>query len=728
MLIPTLLLLAPQPVQVAIPGGGDDPAEQTWGHSEHGAAFDEGPRQKPWIMESIGHTPFPITTRVPEVQQWFDQGNALMHSFWFFEAERSFRWCLHLDPDCAMAWWGLARAIGGRYGNERMLDVLAEAVALRDTVTDRERRYIDTWQRAFLPAEHGDLDAADDKRSKFEILSEQLEMLVLAHPSDIEARALLGLNQLFRAPRFANELVLRSVLDGAPDHTGAHHYMIHNWDGPDGARALDSCEVYGKLAANVGHANHMPGHIYSRLGMWHEGALWMERATRVEKAYMAERLIFPFHNWNYAHNVNYLTFTLEQLGQVEGALSAAWDLLAAPLDPKFNNPEKKGYSLHRQGLRSMRRVVARFERWDLLNEGSVPFGNRLEDEVWEHYLEGRASLDAGEPAAAADSLEDLNAYAGRLKEAGIGDAARDFPYLRDELQARLELERGEELAGLARLSQAAERQWEDYDEYNDPPSLALFLYTVLGDRYLATGNPVLALRAYERTLEKIPNDPFALAGMAQAHHAAGDESAATIAFRRLKFIWSAADPGLRWWDAAKALGLDGPALDLSPRQQRRYDEIDQSMTGPTRWSPPAAPLLDVRDPSGERRSLDEFRGKKVLLVFYLGGECVHCIEQLTAIAEREHEFAETGCVLLAVSADSPETNTEALGRGDTPFLLLSDYEHENAKRFRCFDDFEGMDLHSTVIIDAEGNLHWARTGGEPFMDLDFLLQELGRVR
>src|SRR5271163_1289185 len=79
------------------------------GHSAHGSAFDSGMRTRPWIIKGIGNTPFLITTKNPEAQLWFNQGNALLHSFWFEEAERSFRWCLKLDPDCAMAYWGLAR-------------------------------------------------------------------------------------------------------------------------------------------------------------------------------------------------------------------------------------------------------------------------------------------------------------------------------------------------------------------------------------------------------------------------------------------------------------------------------------------------------------------------------------------------------------------------------------------------------------------------------------------
>src|SRR5437899_13046174 len=110
-------------------------ADEEPGHSQHGSAFDSGLRQRPWHMEGIGKTHFPITTRVPEVQEWFDQGNTLLHSFWYEEAERSFRWCLKLDPGCAMAYWGLARC--GRIDSaeqKRYADFLREAVRRKESV------------------------------------------------------------------------------------------------------------------------------------------------------------------------------------------------------------------------------------------------------------------------------------------------------------------------------------------------------------------------------------------------------------------------------------------------------------------------------------------------------------------------------------------------------------------------------------------------------------------
>ena len=90
--------------------GADSTIFAKLGHSQHGEAFDTGPREKPWPIAGIGVAHFPITTKNPEVQHWFDQGNALLHSFWDYEAERAFRWCLKLEPDNAMAYWGLARA------------------------------------------------------------------------------------------------------------------------------------------------------------------------------------------------------------------------------------------------------------------------------------------------------------------------------------------------------------------------------------------------------------------------------------------------------------------------------------------------------------------------------------------------------------------------------------------------------------------------------------------
>ena len=721
----TVLLLALS-LPVSSSPQEDEEERDRIGHSSHGSAFDEGPRQRPWKLDDIGSTHFPITTSVPEVQEWFDQGNTLLHSFWYWEAERSFRWCLKLDPECAMAWWGLARAVGERGGNDRSRDVLREAILRKDAVTDRERMYIEAWEDAYLPEMSGAVEILDEEdRSAFDELAERLEKIVLAYPDDIEAKSLLALYSLDESRRYGNELILQQVLEREPLHPGAHHYRIHNWDGEDGAYALDSCEVYGQLAKYVGHANHMPGHIYSGIGMWHEAAIWMDRATRVEKHYMREQMIFPFNHWNYAHNRNYLSYIQGSLGMVDAALDGARQLLAAPLDPKFNDGTTASFSVHNQGRTALLRELVRFEHWDeLLDPETIEWRDLLADDVWKAYCEGVAHLGRGETTDAIDSLLALKKLEERVEEGGRFMKG-SYELMMLELRGLVALERGDDLKGVSLLAEGAEKQLDPY--YNDPPSYPRVLATLLGDAHLARHSPELASEAYERTLEKVPNDPFALSGLARARHALGDIDGAERAYGRLLFQWSDADPGLRWLDDARALGLTSEPVDESPKPQRRYAEQVLAEIGPQTWAPYPAPELDAIDGVGDQVTLDEYVGRLVLLVFFLGEECPHCVDQLVAIDEKIDEFTERDVDVLAISGDTPEMIEQSETMGELGFRLLSDEGFANAKRFRSYDDFEEIELHSTILIDRDGLVRWARSGGDPFTDLEFLFGEIDRV-
>src|SRR5215470_18015908 len=146
------------------------------GHSQHGDAFDTGPREKPVLLQGIGEAHMPITTRNPEVQRFFDQGNALLHSFWDYEAERAFRWCLKLEPDNAMAYWGMARAsmLRGLGGNGRPAEMIREAIKRKANVSERERLYIEALAAEVLPDplldKDGDMDFRDRRRRANKIL------------------------------------------------------------------------------------------------------------------------------------------------------------------------------------------------------------------------------------------------------------------------------------------------------------------------------------------------------------------------------------------------------------------------------------------------------------------------------------------------------------------------------------------------------------------------------
>ena len=688
------------------------------GHSAHGEAFDVGPREKPWVIAGIGEAHFPITTKNPEVQKWFDQGNALLHSFWDYEAERAFRWCLKLEPDNAMAYWGLARAAGFGTGN-RAPDLIREAVKRKDKVSPREQLYIDALAAQILTdplAPPRDPNSRDDPGKKF------LETLCVKYPDDMEARALLALNGM-GGDRYGTELMIREILAKQPDHPGAHHYRIHNWDYHEPKQALVSARRYGEIVPGIGHALHMPGHIFSIVGMWNEAAISMDAATRREKQYMQERLTFPFNNWNYGHNRNYLCYIQEQMGLVNAATFGARQLIDAPLDPQANGDS--AFSSHSYGIAALSRALLKYERWDdLLKEGNIPWRDILLDKANRAYFEARAWFGKGDADKAAKSLAAHAALKDEL-EKEKGPVLGLYNIQATELKGRLALARGETLSGLKFLSEAAEKEFADQKGYADPPMYPESLYNSLGEAYLQTKSPVLAAQAFEKALTLTRNDLFALSGLVRAYLAAGEKSKAEDAMARLLYVTADADKGLAILQRAAATGVTAAPRDSSPGPQRNYLRTSLEKFGPEKWEPYAAPSLDVKDSAGKRVTLQEYKGKNVILVFYLGAECPHCMRQLHSIGEKKDEWERLDATVLAVSSTAPDKNAAGLKAfGDLPVRLLSDDRFANAHRFHSYDDFEEIELHSTILIDKKGRVHWARNGGDPFTDMAFLVKQL----
>lgn len=703
-------------------------ADEGMGHSRHGSAFDSGMRTRPWEMQGIGSAPFPITTRNPEVQKWFNQGNALLHSFWFEEAERSFRWCLKLDPGCAMAYWGLARCGFNWFtmalpefdekGFGRYKTFLREAVRIKGRVPERERLYIEAWERATAPG--------ITERPK--VLVTQLQNLIIRFPDDLEAKALLALFNIGQGSAFANQLVINEVLAKSPMHPGAHHAAIHNWDGVASEQGIASCEKYGRAAPAVGHALHMPGHIYSKIGMWHEAAIAMDSATRMELRYMNDRLALPFETWNYPHNRNYLCYIQEQLGMAEVALQGARDLLAAPRDPELNSIEIGGAAT--EGQIAMIRALIKFERWkEILTPGVIPWNaNDPLGNVLKSFTETLAHHGLGNKKEATEGLELLKKRIGFVT-GPINDPSNEFVQtlmmLQNTAEGLIDLANGNIESGQKALRLAAERDAQYVG--GDPPMNPWRIIRLLGDDYRARGDYPRAIECYTQALKEEPNDAFTLSGLALAHHAAGDLEKAKVYAGRLEYVWSQADPQLRWLEEVRKLGLKVKPIAETPRPERVYRPQNLDRLGPMNWQPFAAPSLQVRDVNGKPVTLKDYSGKNVLLVFFLGDTCVHCVGQLKSIHDRMSEFQAQNTVVLAVCSSSPESLKSSTTLEEVKITYLSDTAHENARRFSSYDDFEEMELHSTILIDSQGRVRWKRTGGDPFMNMGFLLNELKRI-
>ena len=678
-------------------------------------------------MKGIGHAPFPITTQNPEVLKWFNQGNTLLHSFWWYEAERAFRWCLKLEPENAMAYWGLALAANNQEGEERAKEFLREAVRRKNSVTERERLFIEAWEVLWLtdplhPVEDTPDARRNDREHRQNEHRKKLESLCLKYPKDVEARA--NLIRATRGNRYASELIIREIIELSPEHPGAHHYRVHNWDYHEPEQALESCEIYGELAYDVGHALHMPGHVYASLGMWHEAAIGMEAATRAEKRYMQESLTFPYDNWNYAHNLSFLGHLLEQIGMVELSISGSRQMIDAPLDPTYNTERFR--STHSSGNRSLARALLRYERWDeILEENYIPWRDNVFEQAMRLHAEARAHLAKNE-LFEAEKLIQEHTELDTKKLSGWEGRSVEVHAL--ELRGRLALVKNDTLLGLSLLTDAAEKEYEMQSDFADPPFYPEAIFTALGEAYLDLDSPRLAVAAFEKTMEISPHDLFALSGMVRAFSKLGKKEEAGEAMERLLFIAQDADQGLAVIEKAKATGIKASPRDYGIRPQRTFSSVSLDHFGPGKWEPTMSPKLELHNAAGELVTLDQYTGKNVMLVFYLGEECGHCIEQLHTIAKKQGTWNELDTVVLAASSGKLNSaDPGIIGNNGIAVHFMSDTNHSNARRFRSYDDFEDMELHSTNLIDKEGRIYWSRFGGDPFMDMEFLEKQLKRM-
>jgi tetratricopeptide (TPR) repeat protein len=404
-------------------------------------------------MEGMGRSSFPITTTSPEAQAFFNQGVAQLHSFWVRESERSFMQAAQLDPDAAMAYWGIAISAAGDYrpafqlmrnrsrqgqapaepdsGRARALEAIKKAMELRSRVSERERLYIEA------------LSARRDPESKDATgeYTRGLRKLVAAYPDDLEAKSILalaiqnGYEPVTREPRegtMDSLALLREILSRDPDHIGAHHYMIHGCE--EGKRPQDawqSCKRYPELVPNIPHALHMPGHIYAQSDRLEDAAHSFASAALTELGYMAADATYG--SGHYGHNHHFLIHTLGLQGRYREAMSRTSELLRIKENPR-ERASVDGQSTHRQGWFCLMKTLVRFEKWDEILDGqTLPLHDKPREAAWYHWARGLAHLFKGNVPEAEASLREMRKSLETLK-----DGSKSIPPQLDA--ARVELE------------------------------------------------------------------------------------------------------------------------------------------------------------------------------------------------------------------------------------------------------------------------------------------------
>ena len=728
------------------------------GSHSYAEAFDEGPRRKgPLLAEAqVGKVNFKVTTASPQAQRFFEQGMAQLHAFWFYEAERSFRQVLMHDPKCGMAYWGLALA--NRSNPDRARDFLTKTDALRPLLSAKERRWVD----AYLPFFAKDGPNRTERGRK---LVETLETMAFDYPADIEVKAFLVLhlweNSFEGIPLTTYEGVdalLREILAVEPMHSGAHHLRIHLWNKRDDRRALNSAALCGQSGPGAAHLWHMPGHTFSSLKRYDDAAWQQEAAARVDHAWMEANSLMPDQIHNYAHNNDWLVENLFFLGRVEEALKLAKNMIELPqLAPQTVVIGKAKFDAHRSsyvmGARRLVQVMLENELWEkLLQLRGTPYlqervdvvdeAQRLNALVWACSQLGNrdeAALENGRLKALQHKVRherfDAADHAERDARKNSKPAADVSRAVTDTLSAQLKrVERVDALIaeGALAVALAADEKDEAGAQLVAAKEMSKVRRAAVEVRL---GNGSDALKTIQEAAKQ--DGAQLLVGAALVEHLwrEGKHDEARVEFAKIRKIAAYADQGLpalgRLRPVADAIGVDGdwrskeaPPGDIGIRP-------DLNTLGSVRWLPRAAPAWVMGADRGGFMRLDAMKGRPVLMVFYLGSGCIHCIEQLNLLAPLVDRYKASGIDVLAVSTEAlselPKTNEQAKSGEGFPFPLLADPSLSTFKAYGAYDDFEEQPLHGLFLIDAHGYLRWQNISLKPFAQVEWLLSECTRL-
>jgi len=715
-----------EPTKPTTPASATNPAVPAAGHSIHGEAFTDGPRRKASLIPGMGSVHFPVTTSKTDAQAFVTQGVAQLHSFYYLEAERSFRQAALIDPECPMAYWGMAMANVNNAKRAKGFLKEARAKAATTKLTRREQLYLDSLDALY---KEGGNNRANQKEHLL-----VLESIVAEFPDDLEARAWMAMVAWQTAgpdtSRQALDVTLESVLDKNPLHPGAHHYRIHLWDHNKVQRAEKAAALYARSAPGIAHAWHMPGHTYTELKRYADAAYQQEGSARVDHAAMLKNRTMPFEIHNYAHNNQWLATSLSNIGRARDAIIVARNLVEQPRDPQKNGPNDGG-SPQRSGRLRWVETLIRYELWDDLiaatESKSLDWTDLGPEKTEKAYSLGLAYAAKSDQAKLSEQISALKPKvetpakpADPKATAPAAPAAGPNAALIAELEGYQKLARGEALPALESFSKAT-RMSQD--------SLARAL---LNSRNYGFAEGPARLGVEKRSNEFVP-----LATLVAALHSNNKDAEAKDGSRNLEPMVRLADKDtpiprrlaaiVEGW---KSAGQWSPAPEPSTEENVASGRVDLEPLGPLGWIPSPAVPFSLADTTGKAFNLAEHKGRNVVLLFYLGGKCAHCMQQLQEFGKKMKDFEAIGTDVVAIGTDNLEdaralkTNADGI---KFPMPFLPDPSLEVFKKYEAFDDFEAQPLHGAFLIDKQGNVRFQRISADPFLDVDFLLGESSRI-
>ena len=501
----------------------------------------------------LGRVVFPVSC-TPAAQKRFEHAMAVLHSFWWEEGDRAFGDVLAADSTCAMAYWGMAvNAWGNPFaggpstpaGLARGSDAAARASAL-PVRTQRERGFIAAAEGLYRGAE------SVPNSVRLKAYADTLARLYRQYPKDVEVAIYYSLSRIATAPKtdttFAQQrraiAVLEPLYARHPNHPGLAHYVIHATDSPVLARlGLNAARRYAQIAPAAPHAQHMPSHIFVRLGLWNEtiASNWKSYRAGADYAKAMNQPGAPEE----LHALDYAVYGYLQHGQDSAARAA----VAEGRKVKTNTKSLvAGYN------RTAMAARVPLERGDWKAAAEFPAPTDSVPPIataLAKFTRAIGSARSGRGEAAVPEIEALDSIAKALEGKSEPYWSRVVGIKRAVAGSWVRFASGDTVGALALAREAADSE-EVTDKHPVTPAELLPARELEGDMLLLAGRYAEARAAYKATLSRERNRARSLYGMARAAELGGDRRAAHESYREFLKLMAKADGGRQEPATAKA--------------------------------------------------------------------------------------------------------------------------------------------------------------------------------
>jgi tetratricopeptide (TPR) repeat protein len=517
---------------------------------------------KATLMSGLGDLHHPVSTTNPEAQKFFDQGMRLIYAFNHQEAAGSFERAAELDPKMAMAYWGLAEAVGPNYNDpadpdryKKAHQAIAKAEELAANASPSEKAYIAAMALRF-PA-----DPAADHRLAAERYRNAMGDVVKQFPDDLDAATLFaeaGMNLhpwgLWRpdgTPEGGTEDIiaaLESVLKRDPNHMGAIHYYIHAVEAsPNPERALAAANRLAALAPAAGHLVHMPGHVYIRTGDFESAVKTNQLAAAADRAYLQTSGSPGLYGaMYYSHNLHFIAACSSMNGNYAQAHKAA-EMLATHVGPMVKDiPPLEGF------MTVPLAVEVRFQKWDQILTMPQPPAAMQTTTVFWHFSRGMALAAKGKVAEAEAEHHIVSEAADKTPPdqvfaMPVNNKAKDVLNIATNvLGAKIAQAKHDSTGAISLLRRAVAIQ--DTLKYDEPPDWFYPVRESLGAVLLLNGNAAEAEKVFRDDLDRNPRNPRSLFGLAEALRAQKRSYDAQFVDKQFQSNWKSTEIKLKVTD------------------------------------------------------------------------------------------------------------------------------------------------------------------------------------